>query len=734
MSNKKNEQPADKNIEKDNMSILESIRKRTGLLVGIVGLALVIFVLQSLLGSGASIFGGSDEMTVGKINGTKIDRNEFAARVENQLNMVRQNRQTQDIDDATRGQVVEYVWNQYVSDLVIKPQYSKLGIMVGDDELYHKVVMEPMPFILQQISDPQTGQLNPSFAKPDGTLDPNKWKQAIQSVTGDQEKAVLQMEEQVAQMRMGEKYMALIKKGLYVTSAEAKASMANNNTQVNLAYVMKPFTSVADSSVKVTDADIQNYYNDHKYEFYNPETSRNIEYVTYNVLASEKDLAEIEADAKRTAEEFKTKPIKEDSAFIQVESENGVVTIQDFTKKTMIIRDSSIFTAPVGSVFGPYNEGAYFKIYKLHGVKSIADSAKVRHILIGTQTDPKTQQPTRSMEACKRIADSLIVLLKDKKVTFDTLVKTVSDDPGSKSNGGDYGWFDENKQFVEPFKMAGLMGTKGNLSAVQTQFGYHIIEVLDVSKTRHDSYKVAQIFKLIAPSDETNQTIFAKASEFAGKHNTGELFDKGVETEKLTKRIGENIKESDRTIVGLDNVKEIVRWMYTAKKGDVSVFSLNDKHVVVKLSAINNKGTKPLEDVKDLVKLKAINVKKAEQFVKEFTAAGSTVQQIASKLNLQETSMDDFNLSSRNIKGAGIDNILSGTIAGLKNGATSKIIAGDNGVFVVQIKSKKENPSPMDEKSVQKQLEMMYSSSADQNSFSALQELADIEDHKGRIE
>ncbi len=134
------------------------------------------------------------------------------------------------------------------------------------------------------------------------------------------------------------------------------------------------------------------------------------------------------------------------------------------------------------------------------------------------------------------------------------------------------------------------------------------------------------------------------------------------------------------------------------------------------------------------MKLKAINIKKAEQFTKEFTSAGNTVQQIASKLNLQETTMDDFNLSSKNIKGAGIDNILSGTIAGLKNGATSKIIAGDNGVFVVQIKSKKENPSSMDEKMLQKQLEMMYSTSADQNSFNALQELADIEDHKGRIE
>src|SRR6187549_1877334 len=114
---------------------------------------------------------------------------------------------------------------------------------------------------------------------------------------------------------------------------------------------------------------------------------------------------------------------------------------------------------------------------------------------------------------------------------------------GSKTNGGDYGWFDENKGFVEPFKNAGLMGSKGTISVVETQFGYHIIEVLDVSKSRHQSYKVAEIFKLIAPSDETNQKIFGKASQFAGENNTGELFDKAVDDQKLTKRLGEDIKE-----------------------------------------------------------------------------------------------------------------------------------------------------------------------------------------------
>src|SRR3954463_16712795 len=96
--------------KKEHTSVLEKIRRRTGLLVGIVGLALIIFILESLLGSGASIFGGSEMSTVGTINGKKIDRNEFITRYENQLNNYRQRNQGKEADDATRSQAVESIW------------------------------------------------------------------------------------------------------------------------------------------------------------------------------------------------------------------------------------------------------------------------------------------------------------------------------------------------------------------------------------------------------------------------------------------------------------------------------------------------------------------------------------------------------------------------------------------------------------------------------------------------
>ncbi len=737
MSKEKNiQQQVDAEKKKEHTSVLEKIRRRTGLLVGIVGLALVIFILESLLGSGASIFGNDEMSTVGYINGKKIDRNDFVNRVEMQLNNFRQRNQTNDVDDATRTSVIDNVWQQYVSEIVVRPQFDKIGITVGDDEVYERVVANPVPFVLQQISDPNTGKVNEQIARPDGSLDLNKWKQVIQTLPADQEAGIRQIEDNVKNSRFYEKFRAIVNKGLYVTTAEAKEMFKAQNTKMNVSFVVKRYDALSDSAVKITDADIQKYYNDHSYEFMNPETTRSVEYVAFNVVPSPSDLEQIQKDAQRAASEFKGNSMRDDSAFMQQESENGNITVQDFTKKTMIVRDSTIFAAAPGTVYGPYNEGAYFKIYKLQAINSIADSAKVRHILIGIN-DPKTNQPKRSKEQAKKMADSLLLVIKSKAATFDTLVKTQSDDQGSLDKGGDYGWFDENKGFVDPFKNAGLMGTKGNISVVETQFGYHIIEVLDVSKGRHNSYKVAQIFKPIAPSDETNQKIFAEANQFGGVNNTAELFDKGVKEQKLVPRIADNIKEGDRQLPNLANARDMVRWVYTAKKGDVSTFSFADKHIVAKLSGIKNKGVLPLEEVKDEVSGKVIREKKAEQFLGEFAkqAGGAkNVEEVAAKMGLDVRKTEALLMNSRNVESLGPDDIFVGTAAGTKSGSTSKAVAGNNGVFILAVNSVASEPAPKDFNMEKAQIEQSMSGRSDYEILNALKEISDIEDHKSRID
>jgi len=717
------------------MSVLEKIRSKSVLLVAVVGVALTIFVLQSLIGSGG-VFLQNQDRIVGIIDGDKIDRDHFKTKVDEQVAQIQKGNPQAQIDEKTKEQIIDQVWNQMINDEVIKRQFKKVGVAVSDDELYDLMLVHPHAYVIQQLTDQQTGKVYEQFARPDGTLDPAKLNGFVNQMTAEQETFWKQLEKSIIEVRTAEKYNTLLKKGLYVTTAEAKDAFVAQTKQVNTNFVMKRYASVSDSTVKVTDDDIAAYYNKHQNEYKVKETTRKIEYIAYDVMPSKLDFEALQQDAMRVVEEFKTKTTKEDSSYIAQESDGEQVVISNFTKKNMIISDSTVFGAPKGTVYGPYTEGTFVKIYKLEDVKSIADSAKVRHILIGLQSQRAQKQ--RTPEAAKRMADSLLVLLKAKQVSFDTLVKTVSDDGGSLNNGGDYGWFDENKGFVDAFKSAGLEGTVGNISVVPTQFGFHIIEVLGVSKTRHSSYKVAQISKLIAPSSETTQEYFKQASDFAGQNQTADLFNKSVETQKLNKRIADNIKENDKTIAGLENPKELIRWIYKSKKGKISpVFEFKDRFIVANLVSVKERGVAPLEEVKEEAKAKVIRDKKAEAFIAEFnTKAGSakTAEDIAAKMGLMPEKADNLTFSSYNVAAIGREDALIGTATSMKANTTSKAIKGDNGVFMVCVTSVNEMPLPKDFKAKQKEVEQAAASRVDYELYEALKDKANIEDHRGKFD
>jgi peptidyl-prolyl cis-trans isomerase D len=167
------------------------------------------------------------------------------------------------------------------------------------------------------------------------------------------------------------------------------------------------------------------------------------------------------------------------------------------------------------------------------------------------------------------------------------------------------------------------------------------------------------------------------------------------------------------------------------------VFSYEDKHIVVKLSSIRNRGTLPLEEVMEEVKQKVVEVKKAESFVKEFETKGAgakTANEYAAKLGLEAVTQGAFSGTSHNITGLGHDDIMAGTVAGLKNGATSKVTVGDNGVFVLTITAKTPATPPQDYKIQQKQMEQAMAGRSDYQVFEALKDKANIEDHTGKFD
>jgi len=726
------------------MSVLEKIRSRAGLLVGIVGVALLVFILQSALESGNVFFGGSNNV-VGEIAGKKIDYQSFDTKVKEATENRKKNMGEAALDQSVIDEVVQQVWTQAINEEVMTKEYEKLGITVSPDELYDLMIEHPHESLVRQLSDPQSGKVAQMFADPQtGQLSPAKIREFTQAMNEEQETQWIQMENYIRQIRIIEKYNNLIKKGLYVTTAEAKNSFNVQNQTANIKYVIKNYKLVADSTVKVTDEDLQKYYNEHQKEF-KQEASRTIEYISYDIAASQEDMDAYKADMEKVANDFKAvKSFEEDSTFVVAEADSRTFDVAYRTPGTISPEiDTTMFKAEKGTVVGPYLENGVYKVSKLINTKNSADSAKVRHILVAYEGSGASAEVKRTKVQAKTMADSLLGLLK-KGAKFNEYVEKFSDDGGKKmppnkkegedypGKGGDYGWLNASSGFVEPFKDAGLDGKKGDIVVIESQFGYHIIEVLD-SKGAQKKVQIATIDKKIEPSAKTLQTIFVKASEFSGKNNTNELFQKAVVAEKLNKRIAENIKESEKTIAGVENSRSLVRWAYENEVGKVSdPTEYGNKFIVAVLTAANEKGIALFEKVKEDVKTKAIKEKKAEMFAAELTAAmatANTIDALSTKTGLAIEQAKDVNFNTYSIPGSASEPAVIGTVSAMKAASMSKPIIGNEGVFVVYVESVKPVTAPKDYKEQQKTQMGAIQPRVDYEVYDALKENANISEH-----
>lgn len=726
------------------MSTLESLRKRSGLLVAIVGLALLAFVLTSLFEGGGSMFGSGDK-AVGEIAGKTIDAEMFKRKVDEAVETQKRNNQKASLTPEETDGIVQQVWNQMINEQVMVKEYEKLGIAISDEELYDLMVTHPHPALVRNLSDPQTGKISPMFADATtGELSPSKIREFTQAMTDEQEAQWAQLEEYVRQVRVIEKYNNLIKKGLYVTTSAAKREYIAQNSSAMIRYVVKNYKLIADSTIKPTDDELNAYYASHQNEF-KQEASRSIDYITWDIVPSQEDIDEAKKAMEAIAVDFKVeKSFADDSTFIIAESETRNFDQSFHTKGTLSpLIDTTMMKAEVGTVVGPYEENGALKISKLLATKMSADSAKVRHILVGYAGSGASPTITRTKEQAKAQADSLLGALK-KGGKFTDFVEKFSDDGGKKmppnkkegedymGKGGDYGWLNANSGFVEPFKNAGLDGKKGDLVIVESQFGYHIMEVLD-TKGSQKKVQVGTIEARIEASSKTKQQIFSQATEFAGKNNTNELFQQAVVSQKLNKRVAEKFKESDKAIAGIESPKPLIRWAYDNKLGTVSEpQEYGDKYVVAVITDVREKGIAPLEQVKEEITAKVIVEKKAEIFTKEFASAmagNATIDAIAANMKLAVEQAPNVNFMTTQIPGSSNEPAVVGAVSVQKAKTMSKPIKGKEGVFVVYVESSVEAPALTDYTGPQKSQMQNIQPRVDYEVFNALKENANIVEH-----
>ncbi|MCX6275660.1 MAG: peptidylprolyl isomerase [Bacteroidetes bacterium] len=697
------------------MAVIGRIRKRVGLLIGFVGASMVLFILGDLVTSNKGIMGKNNDV-MGVVGGEKIRYPEFEKKVETLIENYKANTQKESVDQATTDQLREQAWSMELNNLILGKEYKKLGVSCGPEELYDmctgKNVHEQ---IKTAFTNKQTNQFNPQDVVKFLKDLPNR-EEAIQ-------KQWKSFEDAITDERIAQKYKDAIKGGIFATTAEAKANYEETGRMVSIKYIRMDYGSVPDSSIKVEDSDMRSYYNEHQNDFKQAETIRKVEYVTYDVKPSADDNKEGEEWLNKKKEEFTAST--SDSLFVNQNSDAPFDSSYK-GKGTLQPALDTLFNASLGTVVGPYFENGTYKLAKLTNTKMVSDSVKARHILIKIQNGDTA--------AAQSKADSLKSVIK-KGQKFGDLAKKYSEDPGSAIKDGDLGWFKPG-MMVPSFNDACFNGKKGDMPIVTSQFGIHLIEIMDKGASSKQ-VQIAVVEHKVEASQKTFDKIYQDAQKFASDNSTAVLFDSAIVKQGLNKRIADNLKEGDKNIAGLESPREMVRWAYKVEKGEVSkVFTFGDKYVIGKLTEIKEKGILPMEDVKDKVSAEALKLKKAEKLIEQFntkTAGATTMDAIGQKLNLPVTPADNVTFSNPYLQGVGSEPRLVGIIFAMKAGLTSKAIRGENAVFAVSVEKVTEPAATKDYSANQKQIADQRKQRSEYEVFNALKEKANVVDNRGKF-
>jgi peptidyl-prolyl cis-trans isomerase D len=232
--------------------------------------------------------------------------------------------------------------------------------------------------------------------------------------TGDTKSRWIVFEQAIKEERVSQKYTAMVKKGLYITKAEAKRNYLGTTRTANIQYIVKKYADIADSTITVSEDDLKKYYNENKNKYKQKETARAIDYVEFNVVASADDRKTLAESLEKLKSEFAVAEV--DSDFVNQNSDSRFVEKYIGANVGFMFFDS-LSRSPLGTVVGPYPEGNNFKIAKLSGSKMLPDSVKARHILISIENG--------DVKKARNRADSLKTAIKSGK-KFDDLAKVFS--------------------------------------------------------------------------------------------------------------------------------------------------------------------------------------------------------------------------------------------------------------------------------------------------------------------
>ncbi len=672
------------------MSVIQQIQEKYAKLMAvIIALALIIFVVMLAFENGGNLFQGGNSTTVGKINGKSIGYSEFLKKVDQQeRNLEAQYAQYGGTPPGgLQLQAVDNAWNQEVTQILQTGELNKLGIKVGKKEMGDILYgANPPEDLKKQFTDSATGAYNAQMAKQQLDMILKNRKGTAQQLA--QREQLITYIEYLENTRLTDKYNSLFSSSINYPKWFIEKQNADNSQLAKISLVRDNYASNADSTIKVSDKEIEEYVSKHKDEYKQTE-SRSIAYVAFSALPSAADSAAARDKVLVLIPGFDS--TKEINRFLAMQ---GVQNFYDGYLNGSTIQiavKDSIFKIPVGAVYGPYIDGNSYSIAKLLGVRRQPDTVNVRHILVATsQRDPQSGQmyPVRDSAIARKTIDSVQAAIRNGS-NFDTVCAKVSDD-GTKDKGGVYENVSPGRMVSEfnDFIFGNPVGSKG---VVKTEFGYHYIEILS-QKGGSAAYKIAYISKPIEISSETDNTANGEASLFAGNSRDQKSFDANAEKLKakgINKSLATDITPMANQVSSLGASRTFVKNIYKAKLGEVlDPEKVGDNYVVAIVTEINEEGALPVAKARMQVEPLLRNKKIAEK-LKQKVGAPATLEAAAATLGGKpiETA-DSIRMTSVQTGSASIVSTepkVRGAAFNPANKGKIVVVEGANGIYVVRV-------------------------------------------------
>jgi peptidyl-prolyl cis-trans isomerase D len=713
------------------MITIGKIREKSGLLIGMVGGALLLFILGEAIRS----MGGfsSPVPPRGEVYGKPLDEKKIIELTEQYVSNMERNALSQGraFTEQDRKQAEDAAYNEVLRLTLLGKEFEALGIAVSEAEI------DAYMFATDGAKRSQT--VERFFQSPEGGFDEQQFKDFITQAENNvvDQKSGFSYKEfyekeirgQIRNEREADKYVTLLQYGTYVTSFEAEQEFKAENELLSVSYVLKNFDF---SEAELTDKQFEDYYNQYKnHPRYKQKDAREFVYAIVDVKPSADDKKAAMEKMKALRAAFKN--AENDSIFVLNNSDNkffnrslpySVASYEGAPNSYPQNVDQTFQSASVGDVIGPYINGDVVEISKVLGFQTEKQSW-VRHILISASDEA-------SFERAQKKADSIIRVINSKN-NFVEMVEKFSEDPGSVKNGGEYKWFPEG-QMVPEFNDYSFNAPLNKLGTVRTTYGIHIIEVLG----RRDARKpyLAVITRNVNPSEET---IFNKEME---ARDLWSLLEENPNSfDSISSKLGYSIQNGtvyleNPNIYGLSPSAQSQALNFLFKKS-TPLKSVNDpirdgnRFLVFQLTRIINEGAPDIEVARKVMEIDAKKHYLGEQYAKEMNL--SNLKQLADKMNTIVQQADvTFKQGSMGVGGAE-PKVVGSLFSGLKKGDITAPIVGSQGVYVVRIDNISMRSETNDFSAQKETLKQNMKQSVSSKAFLALMEYADHKDNRNRL-